>query len=225
MRLRTCTFLIAALALVAPNCAIAGDNPAQQPLMPPKMPTPAAAQFGPPVREPAAALTQTNSGPLLELAPVNADDPKDDDVKKQVELLRKQVELQQKMIDLLAEQLKKQPAAAPAVEKLQAQTATLEARSVQAAQRDQQLQSAVDNLNAHIDADERNGPRLPATLKELFFPSQTNESPLSIYGTMAVGYAQLLGDPTTAANGAGRPFLPGGFYFGEFSPDFFVKLN
>src|SRR5262249_60900111 len=51
------------------------------------------------------------------------------------------------------------------------------------------------------------------------------ETPLSIYGTLAVGYSKILGDSITAANGAGRPSTPGGFYFGEFSPDFFLKLN
>ncbi|HLW65710.1 MAG TPA: hypothetical protein VKS79_10350 [Gemmataceae bacterium] len=209
--------LMATVVLVATNNAGGQESPGQPILAPPRMPSPAAAQFGPPVRDSAAAPP--------EFVRIQADEPKDDDVKKQVELLRKQVELQQKMIELLAEQLKKQPPSAPAIEKLQAQTATLEARSVQAAQRDQQLESAVDALNAHIDADERNGPRLPTQLKELFFPSQTNESPLSIYSTMAFGYAKLLGDPTTAANGAGRPDVPGGFYFGEFSPDFFLKLN
>jgi hypothetical protein len=40
-----------------------------------------------------------------------------------------------------------------------------------------------------------------------------------------VGYSHILGDASTAANGAGRPSTPGGFSFGEFSPDFFLKLN
>ena len=30
---------------------------------------------------------------------------------------------------------------------------------------------------------------------------------------------------TTAANGTGRPPTPGGFYFGEFTPDFLLKVN
>ena len=40
-----------------------------------------------------------------------------------------------------------------------------------------------------------------------------------------MGYSHILGDASTAANGAGRPSTPGGFSFGEFSPDFFLKLN
>ena len=75
------------------------------------------------------------------------------------------------------------------------------------------------------DARERYGPQLPATLKELFLPTQTNETPLSIYGSLAFGYSKIIGNAATAANGAGRPPTPGGFYFGEFTPDFLLKLN
>jgi hypothetical protein len=96
---------------------------------------------------------------------------------------------------------------------------------VQAANRDQELSQAIDNLNEHNDAVERNGPRLPTQLKELFLPSGTNETPLSIYGALAFGYSHIYGDSTTAANGMGRPSTPGGFYFGEFTPDFLLKLN
>jgi hypothetical protein len=147
------------------------------------------------------------------------------DLKKQVDLLQKQIETQQKMIQLLMEQMKKQPAGGAAVEKLEVQAATLEARSKQAAQRDQELASAVDTIVEHQDAVERYGPALPANLKELFLPSGNNETPLSIYGALAAGYSKILGDSTTAANGAGRPPTPGGFYFGEFTPDFLLKLN
>jgi hypothetical protein len=59
----------------------------------------------------------------------------------------------------------------------------------------------------------------------LFLPSGTNETPLSIYGALAFGYSKIIGDAATAANGAGRPSTPGGFYFGEFTPDFLLKLN
>jgi hypothetical protein len=148
----------------------------------------------------------------------------DDDQKKRIELLQKQVDTLEKMVRLLAEQLKKQ-APGPAVEQLQVQAATQEARSVQAARRDQELANAVDDLREHADAEERSGPRLPAPLKELFLPSGNNETPLSIYGSLSVGYSKILGDATTAANGLGRPPTPGGFYFGEFTPDFFLRLN
>jgi hypothetical protein len=160
-----------------------------------------------------------------DLATAQAAQQKDDDLKKRVELLQKQIETQQKMIELLLEHIKKQPLAGSPMEKLQGQVATLEARSQQAARRDQELAQAVDNLTEHEDAVERNGPRLPAGLKELFDPFTNNESPLSIYGALAVGYSKINGDSGTAANGAGRPNTPGGFYYGEFTPDFLLKLN
>ncbi len=149
----------------------------------------------------------------------------DDELKKKIEILQKQIDVLEKLVKLLADQVKKQPASGQAVEQLQVQTATLEARSVQAARRDVELANAVDDLREHIDAQERYGPQLPAPLKELFFPSGTNETPLSIYGALAAGYTKIYGDRLTAANGAGRPPTPGGFYFGEFSPDFFLVLN
>jgi hypothetical protein len=147
------------------------------------------------------------------------------DQKKQLDILQKQIETQQKMIQLLMEQVKKQPGAGPALQKVEVQTATLEARGRQAAQRDQELALAVDNIVEHQDAVERYGLPFPANLKELFLPSGNNETPLSIYGALAFGYSKILGDSTTAANGAGRPSTPGGFYFGEFTPDFLLKLN
>jgi hypothetical protein len=87
------------------------------------------------------------------------------------------------------------------------------------------LADAVDDLREHLDAQERYGPQLPAQLKELFLPSGNNETPLSIYGALAFGYSKIIGNAATAANGAGRPPTPGGFYFGEFTPDFLLKLN
>jgi hypothetical protein len=147
-------------------------------------------------------------------------------LKKQIELLEEQVKTQKKMIDALAEQMKKQAAAPSAnVDKLQIQAATLESRSLRAAQRDQELAAAVDDLREHTDAVEHNWPQLPATLKQLFDPMENNETPLSIYGALAFGYSRIVGNSATAANGAGRPATPGGFYFGEFTPDFLLKLN
>ena len=169
---------------------------------------------------------QKNVGTLqAQLSAAQASNQQDDKLKQQVELLQKQIETQQKMIQLLMEQVKKSPGPGDADQKTQTQVATLQSRSQQAAQRDVDLSQAVDNINEHMDAVERNGPRLPATLKELFLPSETNETPLSIYGALAFGYSQFVGDPTTAANGAGRPNTHGGFYFGEFTPDFLLKLN
>jgi hypothetical protein len=149
---------------------------------------------------------------------------KDDKLKQQIDLLQKQIEVQQKMIMLLMENMKKQPGG-PALEKLETQVVTLEARAKQAALRDQELAQAVDKIVEHQDFWERYGPNLPGPLKELFLPSYTNETPLSIYGALAFGYSRIIGNTTTAANGAGRPPTPGGFYFGEFTPDFLLKLN
>lgn len=149
----------------------------------------------------------------------------DDELKKKIEILEKQIEVLEKLVKLLAEQMKKQQTSGTAVEDLQTKAATLEARSVQAARRDVELANAVDDLREHIDAQDRYGPQLPAQLKELFFLSGTNETPLSIYGALAFGYSKIYGDRLTAANGAGRPPTPGGFYFGEFSPDFLLMLN
>jgi len=70
----------------------------------------------------------------------------------------------------------------------------------------------VDTVVEHQDSVERYGPQLPATLKEFFLPSGNNETPLSIYGALAFGYSKM-------------QHQPGGFYFGEFTPDFLLKLN
>ncbi len=148
----------------------------------------------------------------------------DEDLKKKVEILEQQIKTLEDLVKLLAKQIEKQPGGS-ALDQLQAQAATLEARSVQTAHRDVELAGAIDDLREHQDAQERYGPDLPAPVKELFLPSGNSETPLSIYGALAVGYSKILGDPTTAANGAGRPSTPGGFYFGEFTPDFLLKLN
>src|SRR5262249_23066464 len=114
----------------------------------------------------------------------------------------------------LMDQVKKQPSG-PADQKLQTQVATMQSRSVQAAQRDQELSQAIDNLNEHADAVERNGPRLPAALKELFMASgTTNESPLSIYGTLVGGYQVFQNE-----RGEGK------FFFDAIEPIFLLKLN
>jgi hypothetical protein len=117
---------------------------------------------------------------------------------KEVERLQKQIELLQQQIDLL-----------------RLRSASLAVNTRQAAERDQELANAVDDLREQTDADRRWGPRLPSPLKELFLPSHTNETPLSIYGVFSFGYNH--------ENGV--PGKPGGFYFGEFSPQFLLMLN
>jgi hypothetical protein len=143
-----------------------------------------------------------------EVVPVAAQQP--GDLPKRVELLQQQIVVQQKMIQLLQQQVSK--LGGPAVEELQDKVATLEARSKQAAQRDQDVAQAIDNLTEHIDAEERNGPRLPATLKELFLPMRTNESPLSIYGSFVENFRQFNA-------------RPGAFTTPDFAPFFFLQLN
>jgi hypothetical protein len=149
-----------------------------------------------------------------QLAVAQGATPQDDKQKKQIELLQKQIEDQQKMIELLLEHVKKQPLAGTPVEKLQTQVATLEARSRQTAQRDQELSQGIDNLAEHLDAVERNGPRLPETLKELFLPSRTNETPFSIYGELVAGYELF-----PHQRGEGKPF------FDALAPIFLLQLN
>jgi hypothetical protein len=136
---------------------------------------------------------------------------KDDKLQKQLELQQKQIETLQQMIKLLAKQLGKE-GSGPAVVKLQEKVSKLEARSVQAAQRDMELSEAIDNIVEHESAMEREGPRLPANLKELFLISGNNETPLTISGALAFGYNAPQNQNA-------------GYFFGEFSPDFFVKLN
>jgi hypothetical protein len=160
-----------------------------------------------------------------ELATVGQEVPviqKEEQKPNQLELQRQQIDLLNRMIKLMGKQLEQQ---APLVDQLQTKVATLEARSKQSAQRDQELAIGVTNLTEQQDAMWRTGPIWPTPLKELFLPSNTNETPLSIYGALAVGYSRINGDAGQAANGAGRPNTPGGFYFGEFTPDFLLKLN
>jgi hypothetical protein len=133
-----------------------------------------------------------------------------DEQKKLLELQQKQLDLLEKMVKELAEQVRKQPN----VEKLETQVTTLESRSVQAARRDQELAKGLDILTEHVDAQDRYGPELPATLKELFLPSRTNETPLSIYGTLVGGYRDF---PHHVGEGE--------FFFDGFEPIFLLQLN
>jgi hypothetical protein len=165
----------------------------------------------PPARAP-LLLQEGLTSLQAELAAARSATQKDEKLAKRVELLEKQIEVQQKMIRLLAEQMKKAPPPPEAVEKLELQVATLDARSKQAAQRDQDVALAVNNLTDHLDSLERNGPRLPATLKELFLPSRTNETPLSIYGSFVENYTQFNGKPPV-------------FSTPDFAPFFFLQLN
>jgi hypothetical protein len=167
----------------------------------------------PPTTEAAKATPDQMTQELQQAVALAAQaDKPDDTLKKKVDLLQKQIEVQQKIIQLLVDQMKKSAAGGPAVEDLQGKVATLEARSKQAAQRDLNIEQAVDNLTEHIDAEERNGPRLPAALKELFLASRNNETPLSIYGSFVENFTQQSGH-----NGV--------FTTPDFAPYFLLQLN
>ena len=138
-----------------------------------------------------------------------------DEQKKRAELQQKQIEILQQTAQLLAEQLKKQaaaPVSGQAIDKLQTKTELLESRASQAARRDQELAKATDDLRENLDSEIRNGPRLPAALKEMFLSSYTNETPVSIYGQMLAGYNKQNGQN-------------GNFTTMQISPYFLVQLN
>jgi hypothetical protein len=219
------TGLVSLGAPLAASPPIRGRLRVRQQADPPPESMPAAS---PPSLGEQQALCVKELGNLLkEEAALQGAATQDDEQKKKIELLQKQIVILEKQLKLLADQLKKLQATGPAVEKLEFQAATLESRGLQAARRDVELAEAVGDLREHIDSQERYGPQLPAPLKELFLPSGTSETPLSIYGALAFGYSKILGNSTTSAAGATgpRPSTPGAFYFGEFTPDFFLKLN
>jgi hypothetical protein len=116
------------------------------------------------------------------------------------------------MVKLLAAEVKKPPPVGPAVEKLQTQAAVLEARQQQAAQRDQDVANAIDDLRETADAGRRHWPDLPSTLKELFNPSRTNESPFGIWGTFTQNFNKFGGSISQ-------------FPTPDFSPHFYLLLN
>jgi len=121
-----------------------------------------------------ALAEQTRELQAFKEQTAQADNSKDiERLQKQIDLLQRQIVLLQQMVRLVLEQ-SQQP---------KAQTTQLIGRGLQAAQRDQELAGAVDTLREQADAQQRYGPTLPATLKELFLPNETNESPLSSFNS------------------------------------------
>jgi hypothetical protein len=165
------------------------------------------------VEEMVALLKQIDALRKEQQLALEAPAQQDAQTKKQFELQQKQIEALEKMVRLLADQLKQQPVG-PEFAKLQAQAAALESRARQAAQRDVELAHAIDGLVEQRDIDQRYGYPLPSQLKELFFPSGTNESPLSIYGTLVAGYRLF-----PSERGEGH------FFFDGFEPIFLLQLN
>src|SRR5262245_18234954 len=213
---------IVLLGWVAWAAAALAQGQASGPPMPANLPAP----FTPPPRpgEPVAGPQQTSGVPreggrmLLSLQQdldrdtrewekVKAEQAAAQDA-KEAERLQKQVDLLQKQIDRLHEMI------LLLKDELQKQTAVLEGRSRQAARRDQDLAGAVDDLREQADAERRWGPRLPAHLRELFLPSETNHSPLSFYGVLVGNYRKFEATP-----GAGE------FEFQEFDTYFLLQLN
>jgi hypothetical protein len=108
-----------------------------------------------------------------------------DRLKAQVELQQKQIDVLLRMTHLLADQAKKQPEGDAELEKLSEQVATHEGRIQQGAQRDQELALSHDDLLEFLDSSSRAQPILPGPLRELFLPTRTNQSPLTIYGMLS----------------------------------------
>jgi hypothetical protein len=159
----------------------------------PAGPTLAAGEEGP-GRSPSSGTSKELQEARREFAQLDAERlvvaqaPAPDKLEKQLEVQRKELEILNKMVKLMAAELAK---LGPAVAKMQTQVAGLDSSSKQAAQRDRELGNGLDNLTEHVDADRRNGPWLPAPLKELFDPSYNNETPLSIYGALVEDYTQF----------------------------------
>src|SRR5262249_39465666 len=129
----------------------------------------------------------------------------------QIETLQKQIDALQSKIDRIGDQSKNQPSANGA-DVLRLRTAGLAVQAREAAERDRELAGAVDDLREQTDAERRWGPRLPAPLKELFLPSGTNETPVSIYGQLLVNYHQFNA-------------RVGQFETPDFAPYFLLRLN
>jgi hypothetical protein len=132
--------------------------------------------------------------------------------RKLAELQQQQIEVLERTTRLMVEQLKKQVPASGAVENLNSKTAVLDARSKQADQRDVELAGATDQLREQVDSIRRNGTKLPYTARELFLPTQTNETPLSIYGQILGGYSKFNGQT-------------GIFQSPSYGPWFLLQLN
>ncbi len=178
---------------------------AKQPTLEPVSETKLVVQVSDELRQTQQALAELNKQQAAQ-APANQQQ------EKQLEVQRKQIDLLNRMVRLLASELQKQ---GPAVTQMQTQVATLESRSKQAAQRDQELANYLDNLTEHVDATQRYPERyIPAYLKQWFLPSGTNETPLSIYNALTFRYNEFINQ-----KGVGQ------FQFIEYDPIILLQLN
>jgi hypothetical protein len=128
------------------------------------------------LKELGQAQAQANAGEGEEVARL----------KTQLELQQKQIDVLLRMTQLISDQAKTQPATNAAVEKLEEQAAGQEARIISGAQRDKELALAHDDLLEMVNAPPpAPASALPSTLRELFLPTRTNESPVAFYGMLA----------------------------------------
>ena len=126
-----------------------------------------------------------------------AQEPEIERLKAQLENQQKQIDVLLRMTQLLAGQVKKQPGATAGAEDIEDRLTDQEARLEKGASRDQELARGFDQLAEQIDVAKTQGPELPSTLRELFSPSRNNESPLSIYGTVAQSFQAFSEQNTT----------------------------
>jgi hypothetical protein len=173
-----------------------------------------AGSLGPDQLTAAEAILQpdiTHGGRKSEFA-TTGDDTKDREPwQKQIEALQKQLDALQRKVEGIGDQSRKQPSATD-IDVLRLRAAGLAVQAREAAERDRELAGAVDDLREQTDAERRWGPALPAPLKELFLPSGTNETPVSIYGQLLANYHQFNA-------------RAGQFETPDFAPYFLVRLN
>jgi hypothetical protein len=168
-----------------------GDDPGQPPAEPGTAPPPEGKTPAAPVLSTLQEALERNAQELKALKEEHARELEQQ--RKRAELQQRQIEVLERTTRLLADELKKQTSSAAAVGGLQTKTAVLEARSKQAARRDSELAGATDELRERVDTIQRNGAPLPYTVRELFLPTQTNETPLAIYGQLLGGYSKQSG--------------------------------
>jgi hypothetical protein len=204
-----------AVGLLACACAVSargqdpGLTPARETRVPDVVEPPAAA---PPPPKPAPTVEEVLERTARELKALKEEHARElDRQRKQAELQQKQIEVLEKTTQLLAEQVKKQAPAPASVEAIETKTDVLEARARNAAQRDRELADATDALSEKLDAQGRRS-LFPYTARELFLPTQTNETPLAIYGQLLGGYSR-------------QNAMSGMFQSPSFSPWFLLQLN
>ena len=100
-----------------------------------------------------------------------------DRLKEQVDLQQKQIDVLLKMTQLLAEQLKKQPATGAAVDKVQEQVATQEARIYEGRNATRNWHRPTTRSSSNSMRRTKQVRRFRPTLRELFSPTGTTNRP------------------------------------------------